>query len=107
MVVINPTPRPQVGLLESKVLVVDFGTTGDWRDSIAALSDSFREGSFAPTVTILQCVRGQAFDIGTPATETLDCLRSSSRSVWTGSAGCDSQKTARNICFSGEIQFSA
>jgi hypothetical protein len=57
VVVIHPTPRPQVGLLESKVLVVDFGTTGDWRDSIAALSNSFREGSFAPTVAILQCVR--------------------------------------------------
>lgn len=54
VVVIHPSPLPQMGVAESKLVVLDFGASGDWRTMLAKVEAGLLGGAFPTTITILQ-----------------------------------------------------
>ena len=54
VVVIHPSSLPQMGVTESKLVVLDFGSSGDWRTMLAKVETGLLGGAFPTTITILQ-----------------------------------------------------
>lgn len=54
VVVIYPTTQPSMGILESELLVLDFGADGDWRAMLAHVEAGLAAEQAPATVTILQ-----------------------------------------------------
>jgi hypothetical protein len=57
VVMIQPSPQPHFNLLESGFLLLDFGTSGNWRTTLANIEtcfDGLDEGQAPTTITILQ-----------------------------------------------------
>lgn len=54
VVVIHPSPSAQIGLTESKLVILDFGTSGDWREMLSKVDEGLSHGPFPASVAILQ-----------------------------------------------------
>jgi len=62
VVVIHPNPKAQMGLTESKLVILDFGTSGDWQTMLANVEAGITEGTFPFTVAILQFLMIERLD---------------------------------------------
>src|SRR5262249_7393340 len=81
-VVIHPSPKAQMGLTESKIVILDFGTSGDWQTMLANVEAGLSGGTFPSTVTILQLPMIERLDAAGELSTFIARWQSARQSGW-------------------------
>ncbi|HEV2668400.1 MAG TPA: hypothetical protein VG324_26015 [Blastocatellia bacterium] len=96
VVVIHPSPKAQIGLTESKLVILDFGTSGDWQTMLADIEAGLSSGTFPSTVTILQLPMIERLDAAGELSAFIARWQSARQSGWNAVWVLPNEASTRN-----------